>query len=189
MSSLPSRSAAAPICGRPCSIRCAGSMATPTRRAAQRAGRSDAGGAGAGSRQQPLVLAEGPLRLREAARRGRHHRHQQERPAESRAARGSRAGAGRPLSPGRGRDRQRADRRRNWTHGSTVCPASLSSRPAMDVDYDVYAEGEALLGWLNATCRLSAADPFDGNRFLQLLAARMSTGARRVEESRSRTSR
>ena len=34
---------------------------------------------------------------------------------------------------------------------------SLPSRPAMDVDYDVYAEGEALLGWLNATCRVSAA--------------------------------
>ena len=40
----------------------------------------------------------------------------------------------------------------------------------MDVDYDTYAEGEALLGWLNATCRLSAPKPFDGNRFLQRLA-------------------
>ena len=40
----------------------------------------------------------------------------------------------------------------------------------MDVDYDVYAEGEALLGWLNATFRLSASTPFDGNRFLQRLA-------------------
>ena len=50
---------------------------------------------------------------------------------------------------------------------------SLSSRQAMDVDYDVYAEGEALLGWLNATCRLAAADPFVGNRFLKLLASRI----------------
>jgi len=40
----------------------------------------------------------------------------------------------------------------------------------MDVDYDVYAEGEALLGWLNATFLLSAPDPFDGNLFLQRLA-------------------
>lgn len=46
----------------------------------------------------------------------------------------------------------------------------LASRPAMDVDYDLYADGEALLGWLNATCRLSAAAPFDGNRFLQRFA-------------------
>ena len=45
-----------------------------------------------------------------------------------------------------------------------------ASRPAMDVDYDVYADGEAMLGWLNATFRLSASAPFDGNRFLQRLA-------------------
>ena len=48
--------------------------------------------------------------------------------------------------------------------------APLASRPAMEVDYDVYAEGEALLGWLNATFRVSASSPFDGNRFLQWLA-------------------
>jgi G3E family GTPase len=45
-----------------------------------------------------------------------------------------------------------------------------ASRPDMDVDYDVYAEGEALLGWLNATFRVSAPAPFEGNRFLQRLA-------------------
>jgi G3E family GTPase len=47
--------------------------------------------------------------------------------------------------------------------------APLAPRPAMEVDYDVYAEGEALLGWLNATFRVSAPSPFDGNRFLQRL--------------------
>jgi hypothetical protein len=41
----------------------------------------------------------------------------------------------------------------------------------MDVDYDTYAEGEALLGWLNATCGLTSARPFDGNAFLERLAA------------------
>jgi G3E family GTPase len=46
----------------------------------------------------------------------------------------------------------------------------LATRPAMDVDYDVYAEGEALLGWLNATVRLRAKNAFDGNAFLQRLA-------------------
>jgi len=50
---------------------------------------------------------------------------------------------------------------------------SLASRPSMDVDYDVYAEGEAMLGWLNATCRLSAAQPFDGNQFLRRVADRI----------------
>ena len=48
--------------------------------------------------------------------------------------------------------------------------APLASRPAMEVDYEMYAEGEALLGWLNATFRVSASSPFDGNRFLQRLA-------------------
>jgi Ni2+-binding GTPase involved in maturation of urease and hydrogenase len=48
--------------------------------------------------------------------------------------------------------------------------ASPPSWPAMDVDYDVYAEGEALLGWLNATCRVTASTPFDGNHFLQRVA-------------------
>jgi Ni2+-binding GTPase involved in maturation of urease and hydrogenase len=46
----------------------------------------------------------------------------------------------------------------------------LASRVAMDVDYGIYAEGEALLGWLNATCRLTASTPFDGNEFLRRLA-------------------
>ncbi len=41
----------------------------------------------------------------------------------------------------------------------------------MEVDYDTYAEGEALLGWLNCSVRLTATTPFDGNTFL-LNAAR-----------------
>ena len=48
--------------------------------------------------------------------------------------------------------------------------AAPSSRPAMEVDYDTYAEGEALLGWLNATCRLRGDASFDGNRLLRELA-------------------
>ena len=47
---------------------------------------------------------------------------------------------------------------------------TLDARPAMEVDYDTYAEGEALLGWLNATCRVDAAAPYDGNAFLERLA-------------------
>ncbi|MBB6048545.1 GTP-binding protein [Armatimonas rosea] len=40
---------------------------------------------------------------------------------------------------------------------------------AMEVDYDRYADGEALLGWLNATLQLSADEPFDGNVLLTSL--------------------
>ncbi len=43
-----------------------------------------------------------------------------------------------------------------------------------DVDYEVYAEGEALLGWLNATVRVSCETPFDGNAMLRDLAATIS---------------
>ncbi|MBM3822460.1 MAG: cobalamin biosynthesis protein P47K [Verrucomicrobia bacterium] len=44
---------------------------------------------------------------------------------------------------------------------------------AMPVDYDVYAEGEALLGWLNATLSVEsqgASGVFDGNQLLRELA-------------------
>lgn len=44
-------------------------------------------------------------------------------------------------------------------------------RHPMDVDYTVYAEGEALLGWLNATAALSIAGEFDANGLLQTLAS------------------
>jgi len=34
----------------------------------------------------------------------------------------------------------------------------------LDIDYDIYAEGEAVLGWLNASVRLSTAGPGPGPR-------------------------
>ena len=40
--------------------------------------------------------------------------------------------------------------------------------------HDAYAEGEALLGWLNTTLRLSAGKPFDGNRLLVQVAGQIS---------------
>jgi len=50
---------------------------------------------------------------------------------------------------------------------------SLGQRSAMHVDYDVYADGEALLGWLNTTAQVSAVSPFDGNAFLLTLAQKL----------------
>jgi G3E family GTPase len=47
---------------------------------------------------------------------------------------------------------------------------TLAARPAMEVNYDTYAEGEALLGWLNATGTVSSTEPYDGNAFLERLA-------------------
>lgn len=43
-------------------------------------------------------------------------------------------------------------------------------RPVMDVDYEVYAEGEALLGWMNAAYRFTAESPVDANALLESLA-------------------
>ncbi|MCH2179912.1 MAG: cobalamin biosynthesis protein P47K [Mariniblastus sp.] len=39
-------------------------------------------------------------------------------------------------------------------------------RRLMDVDYDVYAEGEAQLGWLNCQLDLTASEPFDLDAYL-----------------------
>ncbi|MFN5393236.1 MAG: GTP-binding protein [Planctomycetota bacterium] len=39
------------------------------------------------------------------------------------------------------------------------------NRPTMDVDYEVYAQGEALLGWVNMSWTISGPE-FDGNRML-----------------------
>jgi len=48
-------------------------------------------------------------------------------------------------------------------------PNALNRPGQMEVDYDLYADGEALLGWLNMTIHLRG-DEFDGNEFLvQLL--------------------
>jgi Ni2+-binding GTPase involved in maturation of urease and hydrogenase len=44
---------------------------------------------------------------------------------------------------------------------------------AMEVDYGVYADGEALLGWLNCTAGLATMEAFDGNSFLRELAGQV----------------
>jgi G3E family GTPase len=44
---------------------------------------------------------------------------------------------------------------------------------AMEVDYTVYADGEALLGWLNCTVQLAAVEAFDGDTFLKELASQV----------------
>lgn len=50
--------------------------------------------------------------------------------------------------------------------GDLIDAGESGSGDAMDVDYDTYAEGEALLGWVNLTAGLSADAAFDGNAFL-----------------------
>ena len=44
------------------------------------------------------------------------------------------------------------------------------ARATMEVDYELYAEGEALLGWLNATVHLASTAGFDSDAVLTALA-------------------
>ena len=48
-------------------------------------------------------------------------------------------------------------------------------RKILDIDYDIYAEGEAELGWLNSSIRISAARPFDLDALLLEVVARLQT--------------
>ncbi len=49
----------------------------------------------------------------------------------------------------------------------------LPAGEAMQVDYEIYAEGEALLGWLNCTLRVESDPATDGNALLKDLAGRL----------------
>jgi Ni2+-binding GTPase involved in maturation of urease and hydrogenase len=56
-----------------------------------------------------------------------------------------------------------------------IVEAPLVADADLDIDYQIYGEGEALLGWLNATVRLDGAS-FDGNVWLRDLASRVQSG-------------
>lgn len=62
---------------------------------------------------------------------------------------------------------------------STLMSGEQARRNPMAVDYEVYAEGEALLGWLNATVTLASDDEFDANDFLKKLAAHVQADLQR----------
>lgn len=65
-----------------------------------------------------------------------------------------------------------------WT--ARISGAEQAVRAAMSVDYGIYAEGEALLGWLNATCQLKAQRPFDAGLLLGDLALRIQQQIRQI---------
>jgi len=48
-----------------------------------------------------------------------------------------------------------------------------SHTSSMEIDYDTYAEGEAMLGWLNLSAALEGEHEFDGNVFLQRLGVNL----------------
>jgi G3E family GTPase len=48
-----------------------------------------------------------------------------------------------------------------------------SQRPTMPIDYDIYADGEALLGWLNATIMVRHDDAFEAEPLLRSLCTEL----------------
>lgn len=51
--------------------------------------------------------------------------------------------------------------------------SELGTRELIDIDYDTYAEGEALLGWLNARALIRTAAEFDGNALVMTLTTNL----------------
>lgn len=51
-----------------------------------------------------------------------------------------------------------------------ISEADTSAEPTMQLDYQIYAEGEAALGWLNATVALNTEEMIDGDELLRDLA-------------------
>jgi G3E family GTPase len=51
-----------------------------------------------------------------------------------------------------------------------ILSGKQTARATMEVDYQIYAEGEALLGWLNATVQLASAEGFDSEPVLKAIA-------------------
>lgn len=61
-----------------------------------------------------------------------------------------------------------------------VTAGDLGTGQSMDVDYELYAEGEALLGWMNCTVDVTAAVAVDGNDLIRSVAGEIH---RRLEAS------
>lgn len=51
-----------------------------------------------------------------------------------------------------------------------IAVTDQQARSSIAIDYDLYGEGEALLGWLNATVALESVAPLDGNEMVRKLA-------------------
>jgi G3E family GTPase len=51
-----------------------------------------------------------------------------------------------------------------------IASGEQTARATMEVDYEIYAEGEALLGWLNATVQLAHPDGFSADEVLKSFA-------------------
>lgn len=60
-----------------------------------------------------------------------------------------------------------------------IAGAEVTQGNPLDIDYKTYGEGEAALGWLNATVEARSSTPWDGNQATVQLAAKMCEVLRR----------
>lgn len=64
---------------------------------------------------------------------------------------------------------------------SRITTTEQTAQTAMKVDYEIYADGEALLGWLNCTVQIKARQAFEADVFLTELAAAVQKHLRKSE--------
>jgi G3E family GTPase len=62
-----------------------------------------------------------------------------------------------------------------------ITSSEQAAQTAMELDYQAYAEGEALLGWLNCTVQLAAKNTFDAGKFLNQLAREIQKRLQKAE--------
>ena len=55
-----------------------------------------------------------------------------------------------------------------------LCASEMGNGECMPIDYDIYADGEAALGWLNATVEVKSGESIDGNSLLTDLAGKLA---------------
>jgi Ni2+-binding GTPase involved in maturation of urease and hydrogenase len=61
-----------------------------------------------------------------------------------------------------------------------IASTGQTPRAIMEVDYEVYADGEARLGWLNCTLGLTAKEAIDGNELIHGLATEIQARLNRA---------
>lgn len=62
-----------------------------------------------------------------------------------------------------------------------VLSTTMEIQPTMAIDYDIYAEGEALLGWLNASIKISSADLWDSSSWLLRICRNLIRAADEID--------
>ncbi|MDD5560703.1 MAG: GTP-binding protein [Candidatus Omnitrophica bacterium] len=69
---------------------------------------------------------------------------------------------------------------KGFGHWIDLVRTEKSGSNILDLDYDIYAEGEAELGWLNSVVELCAKSPFSTEKFLRALTLRIKNSLKEI---------